>query len=180
MRYCVAFAFAICSVNVAFAVPIHFLVAEPPQHRVHDDSYVIVIDSADDARLNHARALFGWIDSGADPASSPGAAIVVANILAGGDGINRNVFAPGEPVWSWRIAGQIEFTDVTIEILDGTPTMVEQDIDAWLANTNSTIGFWGYTVVAELGVVPEPTTMAFPVAFAPFLFQRSRRNDPSP
>ena len=64
MRYCVAFAFAICSVNVAFAVPIHFLVAEPPQHRVHDDSYIIVIDSADDARLNHARALFGWEQNG--------------------------------------------------------------------------------------------------------------------
>ena len=45
------------------------------------------------------------------------------------------------------------FADSTIEILDGWPGYVEQDVDSWIANTGGAIGFWTYTVVEEL---PEP------------------------
>ena len=40
--------------------------------------------------------------------------------------------------------------DFTIEILDGWPGFVEQDVNGWIANTNGRVGFWTYTVVAEL------------------------------
>ena len=165
--------FASFCTNVIQAAPIGFLVAQPPQGRIHHDSYVIAIDSADAARLNHARALLGWVRSGADPNESPGATIVVADIRPGGDGINRNALAPGQPIWNWRVEGQVEFTDFTIEILDGTPTMVEDDVIAWIANTGGAVGFWSYTVVAELGVVPEPSSWGF-IAISAIMTARRR------
>lgn len=81
--------------------------------------------------------------------------IVVASIAAGADGINRDHLAPGFPEWSWHvIEWQADFAELTIEILDGWPGYVESDVDGWIANTGGGIGFWSYTVVAEL---PEPS-----------------------
>lgn len=141
------------------AEAIHFAVAELPDREVHGDSYVISIDQHDGHRLRHARALVDWVVAGADPRSSPGATIVVANVLAGADGLNRNVLAEDEPPWSWHTTQPIEFADFTIEILDGWPTFVEQDVHAWIANTNGAVGFWSYTVVEELATVPEPYSL---------------------
>jgi len=175
MRQIISILLAACLAEFALAFPIQFLVAAPPQTPVLDDSYIITIDSEDAVRLNHARALVGWVDSGANPIDSPGATIVVADILAGGDGINRDVLADGQPLWSWRVTGPVEFADATIEIFDGTPTIVEEDVQWWLANTNGVIGFWNYTVVAELGAVPEPSALASLLILAPILSIRRRQ-----
>ena len=126
------------------AAPIEFLVAEPPGHEIHGDSYVLVL--SDPADIAHARDL---IAKGA----SAGAAIAVVKIAAGADGRNRDVRAAGEPLWSWHQTGFAGFGDFAIELCDGWPGYVEQDVERWIANTDGTICFWSYTVVEEL---PEP------------------------
>ena len=131
---------------LAQAAPVYFVVSEIDP--VHGDSYILSLEDATD--IAHARAL---IASG--PAA--GAPIVVAHIAAGADGINRNILAPGAPLWSWHVDAFDGFADMTAEILDGWPGFVEQDVDGWIANTNGYIGFWNYTVTAELpAVVPLP------------------------
>lgn len=130
----------------AHAVPVFFVVAESGAP-VHGDSYVLRLDAPDD--ISHARDLIAQ-----GPAA--GAPIVVAAIAPGADGINRDVLAPGEPLWSWHITSFEGFADSTIEILDGWPTFVEEDVAGWIANTGGFIGFWNYTVVAELPSTPEP------------------------
>jgi hypothetical protein len=140
---------------------IRFLVGEYGE-TVHGDSFVITIDEAEPLKLAHARSLIDWVETGAEPENSPGDTIIVAPIMAGADGINRDHLAVGEPVWNWHVSGPAEFAFNTIEILDGWPTFVEQDIPGWIANTNGMIGFWNYTIVRELGPVediPEPSTL---------------------
>ena len=119
---------------------IRFLVSEFDTP-AHGDSYVLPLTDPDD--IAHARRL---ITKG--PGS--GAPLVVAKIAKGANGINRSPLAAGAPPWSWHVSEFEGFVDSTIEILDGWPTYVESDIDGWIANTNGYIGFWSYTVTAEL------------------------------
>jgi hypothetical protein len=133
----------------AVAETVHFLIAERPIASVHGDSYVLPL--TDPAAIAHARAL---ID--AEPGTLP--SIVVADIAPGADGVNRDHLALGAPAWSWHVTEFVEFADFTAEVLDGWPTFVEQDVDGWIANTGGAIGFWTYTVVAELPAVPEPAS----------------------
>lgn len=134
----------------ASAAPVHFLVGERPDAVVHGDSYVLSL--ADAADIAHARALL---------TAAPGelAPIVVAEIAPGADGVNRDLRAPGAPAWSWHITDFQGFYDTTAEILDGWPTFVEDDVAGWIANTGGAIGFWNYTVVAEIAA-PEPSAAA--------------------
>jgi len=136
--------------NIASGQTVHFLVAERPEFAVHHDSYVLAL--SDPADIAHARALIS-----AEPGELP--SIAVANIAAGADGINRDYLAPGAPPWSWHVTEFDGFYDITAEILDGWPTFVESDVSGWIANTGGLIGFWNYTVVAELEAVPEPATI---------------------
>lgn len=123
-----------------------FLVAESTYpFGIHRDSYVLPLENP--AAIQHARDLIAF---GPGVAGAP---IVVAHIAAGADGINRDLLAPGDPEWSWHVTQFEGFADFTIEILDGWPGYVEQDVDGWIANTGGRIGFWSYTVVQE---VPEP------------------------
>ncbi len=138
------FVMVVCGAAGARAETVLFLVAEVPGYEYHDDSYVVPLTDSDD--VEHARALI------ADPYSGSG--IVVAEIAAGDDGINRDYRAPGNPVWSWHCTQFLGFADCTIEILDGWPTGVESDVDGWIDNTGGAIGFWSYTIVAELGAPP--------------------------
>jgi tetratricopeptide (TPR) repeat protein len=148
----------------AAAAPIEFLVAEPSGHEVHGDSYVLVL--AAQADIDHARAL---IQKGA----AAGATIAVVAIAAGADGRNRDVRAPGEPLWSWHQTSFEGFGDAAIELCDGWPGYVEQDVQRWIDNTNGTICFWSYTVVAEL---PEPdTTLGIAVGAAALQAAARRR-----
>jgi len=148
-RVCVASAAIFAGIpSTAAAQTSYFLVAERQDAAVHGDSYVLPL--SDPAAIAQARAL---ID--AAPGALP--SIVIAHIAAGADGINRDHLATGAPAWSWHVTGFEGFSDFAIEILDGWPTFVEQDVQGWIANTGGTIGFWTYTVVAELPAVPEPT-----------------------
>jgi hypothetical protein len=126
---------------------VHFLVAERPDQAAHHDSFVLPLD--DPEAIAHARAL---ITQGPEI----GRPIVHARIAAGADGVNRDYLAPGAPEWSWHVTDFLDFADLTVEILDGWPGYVEGDVPGWIANTGGEIGFWGYTVTAELPVVPEP------------------------
>ena len=157
----VAFVLSLLASTAVTSETILFLVAEPfIQH--HGDSYVLPL--SDPEAIAHARDL---IDSGA----RIGPTIVVAHIAEGANGINRDLLAPGEPEWSWHVTEFLEFSDFTLEILDGWPGFVEQDVQDWLANTGGTIGFWSYTVVAE---VPEPSHALLLVSGATLLLLLSR------
>jgi hypothetical protein len=132
-------------------MPVAFLVAEPPGAVVHGDSYVLVLEAPAD--VAHARDLVAQ-----GPAA--GATIAVATIAAGGDGANRDLRAPGAPPWSWHVTAFDGFADSTIELCDGWPGFVEQDVAGWIANTNATICFWSYTVVEELPEAGAPLALA--------------------
>lgn len=131
-----------CSMpQMAVAETIFFVVSESPLDTVRGDSYVLALEDA--TNIEHARNLIA-------KGPSVGRAIIVAEIAPGSDGINRDVLAPGAPQWSWHVVNFQGFADATIEILDGSPTIVEDDVDSWMQNTGGIIGFWRYTVTAEL------------------------------
>ncbi len=129
----------------AEAETVYFLVGEITPF--HNDSYVLPLTDPFD--IAHARDLirFGpWI----------GEAIVVA-AYASWEGkeinLNRNYTDTGlgVPSWSWYVTEFISFADFTIEILDGWPTGVELGLVG-----PPLLGFWGYTVTAELGTEIDP------------------------
>ncbi len=137
-------------VTAAPAAPTYFVVEEFPGNEHNGDSYILPLNDPDD--IAHARDL---ILSG----PQVGAPLVVANIRAGLDRINRNwLAAQGRALWFWHVTEFVGFADATIEILDGSPTMVESDVSGWIENTNEgtgdpdvgQIGFWNYTVTEEV------------------------------
>ena len=146
----------------AVAGPVYFVVAEWPGQEEHGDSFVLPLTEAAD--IAHARDL---IARGPEAAGAP---LVFAEIVAGGDGINRDVLAEGEPLWSWHVSAFEGFGDGGIELVDGWPTYIESDVQGWIENTNRDegdprghIGFWSYTVVAELDAAP-PVGIPLPAA----------------
>lgn len=108
-----------------------------------NDSYILPLTEPDD--IADARCL---LDLFCFP--KPGL-LVVADIdwwdPNDGININRNYTEDGSPSWSWYVTEFIGFAGSTAEILDGTPTMVE---DGTYAGGNR-IGFWNYTVIQEIG-----------------------------
>ena len=151
-----------CAAGVARAGVVHFVVAERPGVVEQGDSFVLPLSN--DADIAHARDL---IARGPDAAGAP---IAFAEISAGPDGVNRDVLAAGEPLWNWHVSAFEGFGDIGIELVDGNPTLVEADVRGWIENTRRTededaghIGFWNYTVVAELEPVPSiPLPAAVP------------------
>ena len=118
---------------------VYFVVSEI--NPFHGDSFIIGL--SEPADIAHARALIE------DPAEA-GATIALCAIAPGaGDPPNTDFLGTGEP-WSWHVSKFEEFADFTIEIFDGWPSFVEEDLDGWIANTNGMIGFWTYTVTREL------------------------------
>ena len=153
---------------------VYFLVSEIDPQCSACDSYVLPV--SDPAAIDHARDLV---------ANGPGAGgtIALANATVGGDGINRNVFEEGEPPWSWHVTSLVGFADVTIELCDGTPSIVEANPVAFLANTNGVICFWRYTVTAEIPgprlvpmgrVVASLLAVAMPLAALAFARRKKR------
>lgn len=121
-----------------------FLVAE--EEPIHGDSYLLPLSDPKD--IADARAL---LDLGSQSGVGK---IVSAKIEPGTDGHNRDLQNPGAPLWSWHISQFEGFADAAIELCDGWPGKVEEDVAAWIANTDGTICFWSYTVVAEIGPLP--------------------------
>ena len=140
--------------STANAGPTYFLVAEIPGREHNYDSYVLPLE--DPADVAHARRLI---------AEGPGIGrpLIVASTTAGADGINGDYVLPDTRLWSWHISEFHSFADTTAEVLDGSPS-VPENYFASGGGGNFAIGFWNYTVVAEMHNVPDPTT---PAALAP-------------
>lgn len=93
----------------------YFVVAENPSTFdpcFHCDSYILPLSDPED--IAEAREIIARGGTGLGT-------IVVAKIVAGSDGINRDVLAPGEPLWSWHVTEFGLFADGVIEILEGWP-----------------------------------------------------------
>ena len=147
--------------GAARAGTVYFVVAERPGVAEQGDSFLLPLSA--EADIAHARDL---IARGPDAAGAP---MVFAEIVAGADGVNRDVLATGEPLWNWHVSAFEGFGDVGIELVDGSPTLVEEDVPGWIVNTRRTddsaaghIGFWSYTVVAELQAASVPLPAALP------------------
>lgn len=156
--------FNLAAAGACVAGPVLFVVAERPGMVEHGDSFVLPLSGAAD--IAHARDL---IARGPEAA---GAALVFAAVSPGADGINRNVLAEGQPLWNWHVSEFEGFGDGGIELVDGWPTFIEEDVEGWMANTRRDlddpdapghIGFWNYTVVAELD--DRPSEVPLPPAF---------------
>jgi predicted dehydrogenase len=113
---------------------------------VHGDSYLLPLTNPDD--IAQARQLLAQ-----GPGSSIGS-IASVRIAKGADGYNRDVRREGEPSWNWHVTEFEGFSDFAIELCDGWPSFIEEDVDAFIANTNNQVCFWSYTVVAELDATP--------------------------
>jgi hypothetical protein len=110
---------------------------------LHGDSYLMYLTRPEDVLT--ARDL---INGRIEPL------IIVAEIEEGSDGINRNTLHPDAPFYSWHVSRVVGFTDATIEILDGTPEGVENDVPGWIDSTGGMIGFWSYTITARYSARP--------------------------
>jgi len=110
-----------------YAGPVYFVVGERQFKGSRFDSYVLPLTEAAD--IAHARDL---IARGPDAAGEP---IAFASVVGGADGINRNVVARGEPLWHWHVSQFEGFGDFGIELIDGSPTTVENDVQGWIRNT---------------------------------------------
>lgn len=148
------------------AGPVRFVVAEPAGLVEHGDSFVLPL--TDPADVAHARDL---IRLGPEAAGEP---IVFAEVRPGADGINRDVLANGQPLWDWHVSAFEGFGDSGVELVDGWPSFVQQDVGGWMANTRRDpddpdapghIGFWNYMVVAELDAdgTPLPPPVGVPL-----------------
>lgn len=130
----------VCLVNQLYGETVYFLVAEP--NRIfHGDSYVLPLTEPND--IAYARDLIKYGIAVDLP-------IVVAHIDCNSDCINRDYLAPAKPVWSWHVTQFDYFADATPEIYDGWPGYVDSNCK----DVPKTIGFWSYTVTAELGTDP--------------------------
>jgi hypothetical protein len=170
---------ALLALQGARAELVYFQVAEAPGNDVRHDSFVVPI--SDPADISHARDL---IFKG--PEKQAGAAILFADVVAGANGINRDLLSADQHPWNWHVTKVTGFGDFGMELLDGSPTFVEQDAAGWIKNTNGRIGFWNYTIVSELrdfpGPAPQPIPLRgmLPAAFAmvsvviPFTMHRRR------
>jgi hypothetical protein len=126
------------------AARVWFEVAEIETDR--NQSFLLALD--DPEHIAQARALV---------AQGPGGevgSIVMAQIAAGGDGLNRDLRSENQRLWSWRIVEFEGFADLAIELCDGWPAWVEEDPQAYIDNTGGRICFWGYTIVAEVETAP--------------------------
>lgn len=120
---------------------VYFLVSSPSAE--NSDSYILPLTKPSD--IQHARALI-------DDPDNTDRHIAAARIAASGKStayVNRDLLNP-PTIWSWHVVEFLGFADTTIEIYDGWPTYVDENLDQWLTETNSTIGFWSYTVTREL------------------------------
>ena len=82
------------------------------------------------------------IDSFAARLASGAEGNLVGELAPGSGGVN----AP----WSWHLDPQtVEVADLTIEVCDGTPSMVEDDLEYWLGTVERYCP-WGVRVVARI------------------------------
>ncbi len=130
--------------SVANAETVYFLVAEA-NNPAHSDSYVLPLTGPND--IAHARDLIKY-------GTAAGDSKVVAEIDCNVDCINRDYLSNEKWPWRWHVTEIEGFADIVLEILNGWPGLVDSDCQGWVSDTGGLIGFWTYTVVAELGTDP--------------------------
>ena len=91
----------------------------------------------------------------ANPHDVPDKIILAKIVRQDGSEPYLNKDLNNDMTWSWRIDSFDGFVGSTIEILDGWPGYIEEDLDRWFQNTDGDenhghIGLWSYTVVAEV------------------------------
>lgn len=128
---------------------VFFLVSEMTAEK--GDSFILAL--ADSADIAYARGIV------ADRDSEELEKLVVAKVVRSkGNEEHLNKDLLRNTTWSWKISEFEGFYGSTIEILDGGPQDLQNDMDWWIDNTSDdpdygVIGFWNYTVVRE--VTPE-------------------------
>src|SRR5881296_1851959 len=146
----------------------YFLVSDFSGFRA--SSYVLPLSNEQDKQ--QARALLEYVkrfkNTPGEPFSPPEpGAIVLARIAWGADGMNRNHLVPGKPEWWWHVTDFLGFTRASVEILDGSPEVVHLYHFRNGYDHTGGIGFWDYTVTAELSpalclcVTSEPGALRF-------------------
>lgn len=126
---------------------VYFLVSDFSDFR--PSSYVLPLWKEQDKQ--HARALIECVkrfkNTPGEPFTVPEpGSIVLAGIAWGADGMNRNHLVPDKPEWWWHVTDFLGFVPASVEIMDGAPETVH------LYHIGiGRIGFWDYTITAELG-----------------------------
>jgi hypothetical protein len=111
---------------------------------VHRDSYLLPL--SDPADIEAARAS---IQNGESK-------IVIAEISRITNPATQLNFDFGHNrKWSWYVSDFLQFTDFSIEILDGWPEYVEENYDEFVNvtkgdNGKGRIGFWNYSIKREV------------------------------
>lgn len=104
----------------------------PARYQVEVSGELFVVRVTDEAQATQLEARL-----------ASGAEAVLSGELAAGDG---GFNAP----WSWHLTpSTVHAPDVAIEVCDGRPSMVEEDLTYWL-DTVERFCPWGATVVARL------------------------------
>jgi hypothetical protein len=140
-------ALAAASASSAQAETVWFEVAEIETNR--NQSFLVPL--SDPEHIAHARAL---VASEGRPTDGLGA-ILIATIKPGGDGFNRDIRDPELRLWRWHVSEVEGFADFAIELCDGWPGWVDENPEAFIANTGGAICFWSYTVKSELAEAPK-------------------------
>ena len=117
----------------------------------HGESFILALEKAED--IEKARSIIN------DPENAVDKIVYAKIVKQQGDEEYKNRDLNSGLVWSWKIEEFKEFAFNTIEILDGWPGYVQEDLTRWFLNTSGDstyglIGFWGYTVVEELELQP--------------------------
>lgn len=149
---CLVAAFPVVCLASANDTTRYFLVAELPGQELCHDSYILPL--TDPTHIAYARSL---ISDGIGDRPY----IVLADIASGADGVNRDYLKDTAPAWSWHVTGFKGFVEFTAEVLDGVPTYVESDVEGWMKSSGGAVGFWTYTVVAELPLQPEISNLSW-------------------
>ena len=112
-----------------------------------EESYIIAL--TDSLQIEHARMIISNPEIVSDK-------IILAKIIPQNGTENyQNIDLNSNTVWSWRVDEFIGFVFTTIEIYDGWPGYIEEDLNRWFQNTSDdpnsgVIGFWGFTVLEEI------------------------------
>ncbi len=111
------------------------------------ESFIIALK--DSLQIEQARKIISEPNNVSDK-------IILAKIIPQ-DGTEdyQNIDLNTNTTWSWRVDEFISFVFTTIEIYDGWPGYIEDDLNRWFQNTSDDpnsgiIGFWGFTVLEEI------------------------------
>lgn len=77
-------------------------------------------------------------------------AILLGDVRRGSGGFNRG----RSKIWNWHLTpDSVRFADVTIELCDGTPSYLEENLDEWLVQIKQFCP-WSAEIISEVGREP--------------------------